>query len=150
MIFADLIFPVFFIPYLEWTVPWIIPLALLAEAIVFWTMCRSLGGWKIASGTLAANAFSWFVGIIVLRFVPVPLIGVTQDSNFQIHYHQPYLAIAFLIAFGASTLLEFPIWLLVRWKQKVPCVRSTIAANAASYLVLMLCLFILNGFSFEF
>ncbi len=149
MIFADLIFPVFYIPYLAWTIPWIIPLALLSEAIVFWIMRRSLGGWRIASGTLAANGFSWFVGVLVLRFVPLPMIGVTEDSNFQVHYHQPYLAIAFLIAFVLSTLLEYPVWLLVRWKQRESCFRTTVAANAASYVVLMLVLFALNNFSVE-
>ena len=155
MILADLIFPIFTVPYFWFLEPWALPVALLLEALVFWYSYRKISSIRLAAGVLGANAFSWFVGIILILFAPFNYLGfgylgISQDQNFQIRYHQPYILIAFFVAWILSAILELMIWKLLDRKEFFPCLaRTTLAANAASYLFLLGCLYVYQGFSFE-
>ena len=142
MFFADVIFPIFTLPFFWFWVPWALPLALASEAAVFWFNYRQIGSWRLLAGVLGANAFSWIVGILI-GMVTVPLlppgIGMSSDQKtFEAEYLVPYVLVLFFIAFVLSTLLEYPVWKLLGRKQPFKSLfRTTLIANAASYLILV-------------
>lgn len=117
-------------------VPWAIVLALLTEVAVF-RLCRTpLSFWSIAGGTVGANAFSWFVGVLIIRFFPIPMWGTWEDRQFQVHYEVMWVDLAFLIACILSTILEYLIWWPIGRRHAPHLLRATFCANLASYTVL--------------
>jgi hypothetical protein len=144
--FADVIFPVFTVPYLiAWGAPWALAGALLAEMVVFWVRRKQLKPWKVIVGTLVANAVSWFAGGLIAASLPFPNFGMSGNAGF--HYQFGVLAVAFLMAYVLSTLIEFVIWLPFARKQEPFLFATTALANVASYLVLALAAiyFAVNG-----
>jgi len=142
VIFADVIFPIFTLPFFWFWVPWALPLALASEAAVFWFNYRQIGSWRLLAGVLGANAFSWIIGILI-GMVTIPLlppnVGMSSDQKTsEAEYLMPYVLILFFIAFVLSTLLEYPVWKLLGKKRPFKSLlRTTFAANAVSYLILV-------------
>jgi hypothetical protein len=152
MIFADMIFPLFTLPYDVYLgAPLLIILALLVEGAVFFWMRRSIGIKKIIAGTLGANALSWLCGMMLFTLLPLPNIGAyyEMEPNARgLHYGPGPVLLAFFVAFVLSTLLEFPVWrLVVRKMPGVTVFVPTVVANAASYLLLLAALFVFQRFS---
>ena len=152
MTFADMIFPLFTVPYdMYLGAPLMIILALLVEGGVFFWMRRSIGLWRIVAGTLGANALSWICGMVLFTLLPLPNIGAyyEMEPNARgLHYGPGPVLLAFFVAFVLSTLLEFPVWrLVVRKMPGMKVFAPTVIANAASYLVLLAALFVFQQYS---
>jgi hypothetical protein len=152
MVFADMIFPLFTLPYdIFLGAPLMIVFALLAEGAVFFWMRRPIGLRRIIAGTLGANALSWICGMLLFTFFPLPNIGSYYEmapNARGLHYGPGPVLLAFLVAFVLSTLLEFPVWrLAVRKTPGTEVFVPTVVANAASYLLLLAALFVFQQFS---
>jgi hypothetical protein len=152
MVLADMIFPLFTLPYdMFLGAPLMIVLALLVEGAVFFWMRRPLDPRKIMAGTLGANVLSWMAGMLLFTLLPLPNIGSYYEmapNARGLHYGAVPVLLAFLVAFVLSVLLEFLVWKLV--VRKIPGVMvfvPTVIANAASYLLLLAALFVFQGFS---
>jgi len=139
MIFADadVIFPVFTTPYLIIrSLPWLIPIILITEALVFWRFYPVMKRWILIAGVIGANAFSWMVGLFIVGFLPR---GYTIDPDTQtIHYVQSYIVLSFIIALILAIVLEYAVWRLIFWKSPLPSLgRANAFANLASYALLI-------------
>ena len=152
MTFADMIFPLFTLPYdIYLGAPLMIVLALLVEGGVFFWMRRSIGLWRIVAGTLGANALSWICGMLLFTLLPLPNVGSYYEmapNARGLHYGPVPVLLSFLVAFVLSTLLEFPVWRLV--VRKMPGMKvfvPTVVANLASYLLLLAALFVFQQFT---
>jgi hypothetical protein len=152
MVFADMIFPLFTLPYdIFLGAPLMIIAALLVEGGVFFWMRPSIGTWRIVAGTLGANALSWVCGMVLFTVLPLPNIGSYYEmapNARGLHYGPGAVLLSFLVAFVLSVLLEFPVWRLV--VRKMPGMKvfvPTVVANVASYLLLLAALFVFKQFS---
>ena len=138
MVFADAIIPVFSTPYLIiWSLPWLVPLVLIAEAIVFWRFYPAMKRWILIAGVIGANVFSWVVGLLIVGFLPR---GYSIDPDTQaIHYVHSYIVLSFIIALILAIILEYAVWRLIFWKSPLPSLgRANAYANLASYALLIL------------
>ncbi len=133
------IIPVFTTPYLIiWALPWLIPLVLISEGIIFWRYYPAMKRWLLFAGTVGANAFSWMVGIFLVGFLPR---GYSIDpATNEISYVHVYIVLSFIIALVLAILLEYLVWRLIFWKQPLPSLgRVNTVANIVSYAILVVC-----------
>ncbi|MCE0498289.1 MAG: hypothetical protein LV481_10130 [Methylacidiphilales bacterium] len=139
MIFADAaIFPVFTTPYLIIRfIPWVVPLVLIVEGIVFWRFYPAMKRWMLIAGIIGANVFSWVVGLLLVGFLPRGY-SIDPDTH-AIHFVQSYILLSFIIALILAIILEYAFWRLISWKSPLPSLgRANAYANLASYALLIL------------
>jgi signal transduction histidine kinase len=137
MFFADLVFPVFTTPYVfVLFMPWLIPLALIAEGIIFKLFYRDLGWVKNSTTVLGANAASWFLGIGIGGLLPM---GIYQDQVTHAEdFNKTFLVLAFVLALIISVIVESGIWWTTRRELRTARLFwATAAANVASYSVVI-------------
>jgi hypothetical protein len=138
MLFADVIFPVFTVPYIaELFMPWLLIPALAVELLVFKCLYRESSWGRLCPTVLGANSGSWFVGIILGLFLLPSGIRQRADINL-IDFVPGTLVWAFIFAFVISVIIEGLIWCAARKDLSRPRLfLATLLANMASYTVLI-------------
>jgi hypothetical protein len=148
-VFADVIFPVFFAPYfIFFGLPWAILLALLAEIMIYRFMVKGPSLTATSVFTVSANLISWLFGVFITFFLPDNFARRVIDARGEPAFPAYAVAVAFVVAWALSVLIEGGLWKCVLLKHpELPLWKATAVANAASYALLLGVLFVYNHFS---
>lgn len=128
--FANVIFPLFDLPYMAGIFsPWLAAGALAAEIIVFYGFhFRTIPLWPIFAVVLGANIISTLVGFFALAFLPSPDNGP--------HW---LIYLTFIMAWLLSVGIEFGVYFTVpRWRRFQHLLVATATSNGVSYCILLL------------
>jgi hypothetical protein len=147
MFFSDVIFPAFSAPYFAcWFFPVAALLSMWAEVLVFRLGNQKLTWMRTCAGVAAANLASWCCGFALSFLLPHGLIsapyhppgGETQYTVEPGKLFGIYLVLGFIVAYILSILIEVRVWRrFTRTDPLTNCLKTTIWANTASYLVLL-------------
>jgi hypothetical protein len=127
-VLADIIFPLFLLPYVPAMFnPRVAAAALASELVVFYVFqFRSSPFWIVLAGVIAANVISTVVGFLVLGFLPSPE-----------HWPSWLVYPVFFVAWGLSVAIEYGVYRSVpQWRRFSHLLIAVAVSNAASYSVL--------------
>jgi hypothetical protein len=127
-VLANIIFPLFLLPYVPAVLnPRVAAAALASELVVFYGFqFRSSPFWTVLAGVIAANVISTVAGFLVLGFLPSP-------------EHGPSWLVypVFFVAWGLSVAIEYGVYRSVPpWRRFSHLLVAVAVSNAASYSVL--------------
>jgi hypothetical protein len=131
-VLANIIFPLFLLPYVPAMLnPRVAAAALAFELVVFYGFqFRSSPFWIVVAGVIAANVISTVVGFLVLGFLPSP-------------EHAPDWLVypVFFVAWGVSVAIEYGVYWSVPQRRRFSHLFIAVpVSNVASYSVLGLAL----------
>jgi hypothetical protein len=144
MLVADVIFPVFWAPYLVWFFPLATGLAVLSEIIVFKLRYRSASVFRIAIVAIIANIVSWVVGGVLTGILPTSLtpkiVDIVRDHDSLTspgQWYGIYIFCSFVGALILSVVIEYGVWRAFRLFIPLDRLFVTCAiANVTSYIIL--------------
>jgi hypothetical protein len=129
--------------------PFVLPVALFLEGVAARRVePESRQGWIWAT-VVAANLWSWLVGVVLTGWSVLPSGLITEDG--RVTQGPAYAALAcasFLLAWALSTGLEFGLFYPLRKKLRIrKPFKVALLANTYSYAAIVLILVAVQGLS---